>query len=257
MWEAHAEMTDQDFRPQPAIDDQELAIDNRMLPDQVNAYIMRELTYGRLLPGERINEAEMARHLGISRNPIREAIRRLEERGILVSAPRRGTFVRTFTGKDIEDIFSFRVTVECFAVRQALPRMAAPDIDRLAGLVDRMVEAADAGNEVALVSNDLAFHMEISKLSDNRQAIHAFMNMQAELQMLITMAEQRFESLQEAALDHWPVVEALRTRDADKAMTAIREHIEDSWRRLANEYSRHDPASTVKFHSATRRKNLE
>lgn len=222
-------------------------IDNRMLSDQVGAYLIQELTYGRIQPGQRINEAELARHLGISRNPIREAIRRLEERGVLVSAPRRGTFVRTFTAKDIDDIFSFRVTVESFAIEQALPRMSDEDLSRLSSFVDAMVAAADAHNEVELVQNDLAFHLEICRLSDNRQTVHALMNIHAELQMLVTMAEQRFESLHAAAIDHWPVVEALKTRDVKKAVKAIREHIKDSWRRLAEEYARQDPASGVRF----------
>ena len=222
-------------------------LDNRMLSDQVVAFLNRELVLGHMQQGQRINEAELACNLGISRNPIREAIRRLEERGLLVSSPRRGTFVRTFSRTDIDDIFSFRVVVESFAIEAALPHMDDADLDRIAGFVDAMVAAADADNEVSLVENDLAFHLEICKLSRNRQTLHAFMNIQAEVQMLITMAEQRFETLHAAAIDHWPVVEALRTRDVTKAVSAIREHIQDSWRRLAEEYERHDllPRSSI------------
>jgi DNA-binding GntR family transcriptional regulator len=218
-------------------------IDNRMLSDQVATFLFHELISGRLQPGHRINEAELARQLGISRNPIREAVRRLEERGLLVSAPRRGTFVRSFSRSDIDDIFSFRIVVEGFAIEQALPRMSDSDLDRVASFVDAMVAAADAGNEVALVENDLAFHLEICKLSANRQTLRAFVEIQAEVQMLITMAEQRFESLHAAAVDHWPVVEALRTRDIAKALDAIRFHINDSWRRLVVEFDRPDAPS--------------
>lgn len=219
-------------------------IDNRMLSDQVSAFLVRELIFGRLQPGQRINEAELARQLGISRNPIREAIRRLEERGLLVAVPRKGTFVRTFLHSDIDEIFSFRVVVERFAVEQALPHMEEADIDRIAGFVDAMVAAANANDEVALVENDLAFHLEICKLSRNRQTLHAFMNIQAEVQMLITMAERRFESQMAAAIDHWPVVEALRKRNAKEAMDAITHHIQDSWRLLLEEYERDNPHSS-------------
>lgn len=207
-------------------------IDNRMLPDQVATFLIRELIFGRLKPGQRVNEAELSRQLGISRNPIREAIRRLEERGLLVAMPRRGTFVRTFHRRDIDEIFSFRVVVERFAMEQAITQMTDADIDRIARFVDTMVKAAGEGDEIGLIENDLAFHLEICRLSSNRQTLHAFSNIQAEVQMLITMAERRFESLQEAATDHWPVVEAMRTRNAEKAMDAIGAHIRDSWRRL-------------------------
>lgn len=219
-------------------------IDHRMLSDQVSTLLVRELIFGRLQPGQRINEAELARQLGISRNPIREAIRRLEERGLLVAVPRKGTFVRTFLHSDIDEIFSFRVVVERFAIEQALPQMTDADIDRIARFVDAMVAAANANDEIALVENDLAFHLEICRLSKNRQTLHAFTNIQAEVQMLITMAERQFESQMAAAVDHWPVVEALRTRNPQKAMDAIRDHIRDSWRHLLVAYEREKPRSS-------------
>jgi DNA-binding GntR family transcriptional regulator len=219
-------------------------IDHRMLSDQVSTLLVRELIFGRLQPGQRINEAELARQLGISRNPIREAIRRLEERGLLVAVPRKGTFVRTFLHSDIDEIFSFRIVVERFAMEQALPQMTDADIDRIAGFVDAMVAAANANDEIALVENDLAFHLEICRLSKNRQTLHAFTNIQAEVQMLITMAERQFESQMAAAVDHWPIVEALRTRNPQKAMDAIRDHIRDSWRHLLEAYDREKPRSS-------------
>ena len=219
-------------------------IDHRMLSDQVSTLLVRELIFGRLQPGQRINEAELARQLGISRNPIREAIRRLEERGLLVAVPRKGTFVRTFLHSDIDEIFSFRVVVERFAMEQALPQMTDADIDRIAGFVDAMVAAANANDEIALVENDLAFHLEICRLSKNRQTLHAFTNIQAEVQMLITMAERQFESQMAAAVDHWPVVEALRTRNPEKAMDAISDHIRDSWRHLLEAYDREKTRSS-------------
>ena len=212
------------------------SLDNRMLSDQVASFLINEIMFGKLRSGQRINEAELARHLGISRNPIREAVRRLEERGMLISAPRRGTFVRSFTKKDIDDIFSFRMVVEQFAVKQALPRMTDADLKEITGFVHLMEKAAADNNEPSLVENDLAFHACISKLSNNRQTLHAFMNIQAELQVLITMAERRFDTPQAAAADHWPVVEALASGVEARATTAMAEHINDSWRRLAEAY---------------------
>ncbi|WP_334175028.1 GntR family transcriptional regulator [Pseudoxanthobacter sp.] len=215
-------------------------LDNRMLSDQVATFLIREIMFGKLRQGQRINEAELARHLGISRNPIREAVRRLEERGVLVSAPRRGTFVRSFSKKDIDDIFSFRLLVENFALEQGLARMSDIDLAEIAAYVGAMEQAARDNDEQALVEGDLAFHLRICKLSDNHQTLHAFLNIQAELQLLITMAEQRFESLEAAAADHWPVVEALATRELARATAALREHILDSWRRLAEAYERQE-----------------
>lgn len=214
-------------------------IDSRMLSDQVAEHLFRELVSGWLRGGQRINEAELARTLGISRNPIREAIRKLEERGLLVSSPRRGTFVRSFTKQDIEDVFSFRTMVEDFAVRQALKRMTPADVDGLRKMADGMVQAANAGKEMELVQKDIGFHQRICELSGNSQTLRAFNNLHAEVQIFITLVEHRFESLEAAAVDHYPVVDAIASGDSDWAAKALRDHIQDSWRRIAAAYCDH------------------
>lgn len=211
-------------------------LDNRMLSDQVVSFLTDEVRFGRLRSGQRVNEAELARHLGISRNPIREAVRRLEERGMLVSAPRRGTFVRSFSKKDIDDIFSFRLIVENFALEQGLSSLTDGELSLISGHVHAMEIAAQENNEPVLVGNDLAFHERLCNLSNNRQTIHAFLNIKIELQMLIGMAGRRFDTLHAAAADHWPVVEALASRRIDLVANAISEHIHDSWRRLSEAY---------------------
>jgi DNA-binding GntR family transcriptional regulator len=211
-------------------------LDTRMLSDQVASFLINEITFGKLRQGQRVNEAELARHLGISRNPIREAVRRLEERGMLVSSPRRGTFVRSFTKKDIDDIFSFRLVVETFALEQGMPRMTDVDQSEIRAHLMAMEVAAAEHNEPALVEQDLAFHLRICKLSNNHKTLQAFSSIQVELQMLIAMAGRSFETLQAAAADHWPVVNALATRDIGKTTAAMTEHIKDSWRRLVENY---------------------
>lgn len=216
-----------------------VTIDSRMLSDQVAEHLFRELVSGRLRGGQRINEAELARTLGISRNPIREAIRKLEERGLLVSSPRRGTFVRAFSRQDIEDVFSFRVVVEDFAIRQALRRMSPDDVAGLRQIVDDMAVAAKAGKEMELVQKDISFHQRICELSGNTQTLRAFMNLHAEVQISITLVEHRFESLEAAAVDHYPIIDAIASGDPERAAAALRDHIHDSWRKIAAAYSDH------------------
>jgi len=210
-----------------------VTIDSRMLFDQVSEHLFRELVSGRLHGGQRINETELARTLGISRNPIREAVRRLEERGLLVSVPRRGTFVRSFSRQDIEDVFSFRTVVEDFAIRQAMPRMSDQDIAELRAIVDTMLTVAQARKEMELIQQDIRFHQRICELSGNTQTLRAFNNIHAEVQISITLVEHRFESLEAAAVDHYPVVNAIATRDTETAAKALRDHIRDSWGRIA------------------------
>ena len=207
-----------------------------MLSQQVVDILMGELVAGRIRQGDRINEAELARRFGISRNPVREAVKRLEERGLLISSPRRGTFVRRFSRHDIDDIFSFRVALETFALRQALPGIDDAALETLAELTLRMEAAADAGDEARLTALDLAFHRRICELSGNGQTLRAFASIQGEVQMLIALVDYGYDSLQAAAADHWPVVEALRGRDPARAEAAVEDHIRDAWSRIAREY---------------------
>jgi len=219
---------------------QHVTIDSRMLSDQVLEHLFRELVSGRLRGGQRINEAALARTLGISRNPIREAMRKLEERGLLVSMPRRGSFVRSFSRQDIEDVFSFRTVVEAFAIRQALPRISDQDIADLRAIVDTMRAVAQTRKEMELVQQDIRFHQRICELSGNTQTLRAFNNIHAEVQISITLVEHRFESLEAAAVDHYPVVDAIATRDPEVAVSALRDHIRDSWQRIKAAYSGQD-----------------
>lgn len=214
-----------------------LIVESKSLSEQVTEYLYKLLVSGRLKGGQRVNEAELARTLKISRNPIREAIRKLEERGLLVSAPRRGTFVRSFSASDIEDIFSFRMALEEFALRQAFPKLTEANIDELASIVEQMEAAAKAGKEMELVEKDISFHQRICELSGNTQTIRAFSNIYAEIQISITLVEHRYETLEEAASDHWPIVEAFRSRDEERIVKAVKEHIQDSWLRIKAAYS--------------------
>ncbi|WP_272008777.1 GntR family transcriptional regulator [Roseovarius sp. ZX-A-9] len=214
----------------------DFSFETKPLSSQVETYLVRELMRGHLIGGQRINEAEMARNLGISRNPIREAVRRLEERGVLVSLPRRGTFVRTFSRKDVDDIFSFRLVVEDFSLRQGLSKMTDAQLEEIVGTVREMEAAAERDDAIALVEKDFEFHHLICKLPNNHQSLHAFLTIQAELQLLITMIDRKFETLEAAAVDHWPVVDALRTRNLAAVRKALREHIKDSWSRLSDNY---------------------
>lgn len=220
----------------PGRDARAPVLSTQMLSQQVVDFLMGELVAGRIRQGDRINEAELARRLGISRNPIREAVKRLEERGLLISAPRRGTFVRRFSRRDIDDIFSFRVALEAFALQQALPGIGEADLEGLAELIAGMEAAADAGDEARLTALDLAFHHRICALSGNGQTLRAFASIQGEVQMLIALVDYGYESLHAAAADHWPVVEALRGRDPQRAEAALVEHIRDAWSRIAREY---------------------
>lgn len=202
------------------------------LADQVRDYLLEGLTSGRLRPGDRINEAELARTLGISRNPIREAISGLAQRGFLVSAPRRGHFMRVFTPDDVNDVFSFRICVETFAVRQAMARMTRLDVAELVDLVDQMIMAARGERLSELRQADMALHRRICALSGNRQTVRAHAGIDTEVQMLVAFVDLDQETPMAAALSHEPIIEAIAARDVERAARAIEQHSRQTWARV-------------------------
>ncbi len=203
--------------------------DTLSLSEQVRNFLLKEMTSGRLKPGGRINEAELARKLGISRNPIREAISGLAQRGYLVSSPRRGHRMRVLTVQDIDDVFSFRICVESFAIEQAVPRMRKRDLVGLRAIQDRMFEAAADNNVTGMREADLALHRTICELSGNRQTLRAHEAIDTEVQILIACVDLELESLAFTAAAHVPIVEALEARDAARAVAAMQHHLKTTW----------------------------
>jgi DNA-binding GntR family transcriptional regulator len=211
-------------------------IETFSLSDQVRNLLLEALTSGRLRPGDRINEAELARTLGISRNPIREAISGLAQRGFLVSAPRHGHFMRLFTPQDVNDVFSFRICVESFAIQQALPQMAQRDHDELRRIVDRMMAAAEARHLTALRQEDIALHRRICELSGNRQTLRAHEGIDTEVQMLIAFVDLEHETPMDTALAHVPIVDALATKNIESAVAAMEHHLRSTWAQVLKVY---------------------
>lgn len=199
------------------------------LSDQVRRYLLTGLTSGRLQPGDRINEAALSRDLGISRNPIREAISGLAQRGFLVAAPRRGHFMRSFTAADIDDIFSFRICVETFALRLAMPKMRLTERREFVAIFEGMLAAAQDGRLAELQQADMTLHRRICELSSNRQALRAHEGIDTEVQMLMASVDLAQESPLQSALIHRPLVLAIEAGDIEAAVLALEQHLRATW----------------------------
>ena len=148
---------------------------------------------GRLPPGSRVVEAEIARQMAISRAPVREASRRLERQGILVSRPRRGFFVREMSVREIDDLFQVRLSLEMTAVAAACEHADAAGLARLRGLLELMIaEAADAPQH-RRIELDLSFHTLICELSGNAYLLRLFSSTQTEMRMIISLIDNVYQ----------------------------------------------------------------
>lgn len=206
-----------------------LLISAPSLPDQVRKLLLKEMTSGRLQPGGRVNEAELARSLGISRNPIREAIAGLAQQGYLESLPGRGHRMRMLTEQDIDDVFSFRICVESFAIEQAVPRMRKRDLARLRSFQCKLFEAAASDNVTEAQEADIALHRTICELSGNRQTVRAHEAIGTEVQILIACVDLQLESLAFTAASHVPILDAIESGSVARSVAAMQEHLKTTW----------------------------
>jgi DNA-binding GntR family transcriptional regulator len=200
-------------------------VDETSLRDQVANNIRRAIDAGALRPGERLVEAEIATQMGTSRAPVREAIRLLEQEGLVTNVPRRGSFVVELDRKDIEEIFSLRSVIEVLAVREAIPRLTAEDLEGLEDLIEEMVSAAEERDMTRLVDSDLEFHQRLVYIADHSRLLDVWQRMYTQLRLFLAMKDQLYDNPRDVADTHIPLLEALRSGDIETAHQVINSHI--------------------------------
>ena len=198
----------------------------------VEAQLTRAIVEGRLAPGARVFEADIARRMGVSRAPVREAARRLERQGVLIARPRHGFAVRTITVREIDDLFEVRTSLEMTSIELACRRADDAGLARLQTLVDQMVAEATTHPQHHRIATDLAFHTLICELSGNAHLHRIFSNIQTEMRMIIALFDAFSGDPVAMAQTHQPIVDALVSRDPAAARDAMHLHLDDAWKHV-------------------------
>lgn len=202
--------------------------DAQTLPEQLLASLQERIVEGDLTPGSRLAEAELAQRYGVSRGPLREAIRRLEARGLVEVAPRTGARVVELTAERLQAIYHTREALEGMAARQAAKAMSIEAIDELAALLDHHAHSidADAGRSYRQAEGDVDFHYRIARGSGNELLSRMLCD---ELYQLVRLYRRRFPARDsrplQALAEHQAIVAALAERDGDLAEYLMRRHI--------------------------------
>jgi DNA-binding GntR family transcriptional regulator len=213
-------------------------IRRKPLRHTVRTRIEEAIVQGMFKGGEKLNEAELSRALGVSRGLVREALRELETSGVLVSVPYRGTFVKEWTPRSVRELYTLRANLEEFAVELAVERATDADIEELAELVEAMRQAARENDAAELVDLDLQFHERLAEMTDHRLLVQHLQSLGGQTRVFIIATKayySPFASLEEAAASHYPIVDALRARDAKLARDALHEHIKQVGQRYVNQ----------------------
>jgi DNA-binding GntR family transcriptional regulator len=197
-----------------------------VLADQVKDRLLEDILAGRYAPDSRIVETQVARELGTSQAPVREALRGLAAIGVVEITPFRGARVRRPTRRELLEAYAVRSALETLAARLAVPRMTDEDLAELAGLMDRMHSAAADDDGHAVAEADARFHGRIVELTDNGTLAKVWRSLEPFSRTYLTLVVPGADPQWSAGL-HTPILAALRARDVDAVVTAIEQHFAD------------------------------
>ncbi len=205
-------------------------------PERIAAQLRSGIVSGRLAAGQPLREVEVARQLGVSRGPVREAFQRLIQEGLLEAHPARGVFVPQLLAGDIADLYLARGAVETAAARLLADSGSAEALaDLEAALAELQAAPADDWN--VLVSLDLNLHEVLVRSTGSKRLTRMFGTLAAETRLCMVALESFYPERAELVTEHAEIVQAIRRRDADTAAALLERHMTDSVRRLANEPS--------------------
>lgn len=184
------------------------------------------ITNGEIPLGERLDERALAQAMGISRTPLREAIGRLANEGLVEHRPYRGNFVRTFTAEQVANLYDVRKTLEAMAIRLAVTHLSDENLDRLRSILDDVRQCLANDDLVAFGEADRRFHRAIAELSRNETLIDTLERLNVHIQMVRTIANRDPDVVARTTKERKNILSALESRDADAAAELIAEHIE-------------------------------
>ena len=197
------------------------------LRDVVFNTLRRAILKGELKPGERLMEIALADKLGVSRTPIREAIRKLELEGLVVMAPRKGAKVASITERDLSDVLEVRKGMEVLAISLACKRITGEELEKLETIEQSFQKLIESGNLTELAEMDVKFHDTIYQATNNQRLVQLLNNLREQ------MYRYRMEYLKDIAVrrtlaeEHKAICRALRERDEQQAEQYVSIHIDN------------------------------
>jgi DNA-binding GntR family transcriptional regulator len=205
----------------------------KLVRDDVLGMILR----GEIQPGQRINEPDVAARLGVSRVPVREALRELESSGLVEARKHSGVFVRKLGVDEIRNLYEMRALLDGFAGRRAAS-LPAGQRQRLAQALDasvsRMQDAAQAEQVSAYYSENLRFHWMLVEAAGNPALAETYRNIIQKLHLSRLTNLSHGLGMQASVADHREIAAALRAGDAGRCERLLADHVERAHERLAS-----------------------
>lgn len=202
----------------------------RVAPDSRRQQVLRSLrdaiVSGRLRPGDRLVEADISRQTGVSRGPVREAFRQLEQEGLVVSHPYRATEVLGVSQEEVAEVLvPIRLTIERFAFRHALPMLNSEDLQYLAELVKTMKLAAESDDPDRLADADVSFHERVIVRSQRPHCLQVWRTIEPRVRAYFRRDVPAHVTPFEVVEEHAQLLDALRTGDKRTVVAVLETHI--------------------------------
>ena len=207
------------------------------LNEKAYEFIVRKLSTGELKPGQKLSEPSLAKACGVSRTPMREAVRRLVEEGVLYQIIKSGTYVTGFGAKDVSDAYEIRSVIESAMLEEAVDQLSKKDLVALKSDCDHMHAAIVAMRKAKMsvmtgkperdfLAADIDFHLTLLRASGNSLAEKIIVNAYRRNQFFGTHSHQRtLEHVASAWKFHCEILKACRSRNSKLAVKWLRDHI--------------------------------
>lgn len=197
----------------------------RNMAEQVATALRQGIADGKLRPGARLPEVQIAREMGTSRAPLREALIQLEREGLVVRRPNRGTFVADLTEELVREVASLRGVLEGYAASLAVKRLTPEDFARLERILKEMHAVARRGDFPRMVEWDYQFHEYIMRASGHRLLHETWMGMDRKIRVYLSATNLMYADMKAVVDGHRPILQALRRRDPQRASRVMGEHM--------------------------------
>lgn len=204
----------------------------RPLRDVVVDNIRQAIISGEFPAGMRLMELQLAEEMGVSRTPVREAIRKMELEGLVVMIPRRGAYVADISIKDINEVYEIRTALDVLAAGLAAERIDDDEIKEMKQLLDADKPLVAAKDYPKIIENDTAFHDVIYKASRNKRCMNIISNLREQITAIRGRSMPYPGRLETMLKEHENIYEAIAQRSVDKAQKAVRTHMENAERTL-------------------------
>lgn len=177
-------------------------------------------------PGERINEVELARRLGVSRTPLREALNRLNTEGLLTTLSGKGFFCRDLDEQEIFSLYELRKVIEVQGIKLAVERATQQEISALIAFLNETSPGSSALSTVELVELDETFHRRLLEMAGNIEMLRVLDNVNARIRFVRWVDIDTSDRRHEVPTEHHAIAAALAARDVELAQSLLEKHID-------------------------------